>query len=489
MEKLKKYKVTLLIILVVFFTRILLFNKDAAFFWADERHFEQLITKLQESKEKNNYMIAVNTIFHLNARPGLGLFYYPAAFFQWKNPNIPFGSYFNVVINSSILILIYFIVKKTYGLRSAILSFSLLLFSSSTAIYLRHLLPYDISLLVLLSGLLIYVNQQRAFIFGLLAGLSFLTYASYYYILPIPLILFLYHKSLKPALIFLLGIAAIFIFTNLMYISIDSSSYFGSLKAESGGVTSVHIGDYVSAFSFIGQYIFVVDGIWNAFLILIASILYIFQWKGKKFNIIAIYLLLTFLIMEITSHVLKMHVLYGRTVRPLYLLLLVFASIVLDRIFEKISKGNKKVYFRYFLLVISITFLIWLPNFLTFKDLIYPEQFKKLAKEYLQTKSNEQLKIKEVLFVNYFGIGSPPKMNIFKEYKGAEPGTYYIVNANVIYPYYGSYNMDLFCKSETLLSQLHVQSKFKPYLFEGWGEAMRRQITKEPLYYQLIYCK
>ncbi len=489
MEKLKENWFIIVIILLIFFTRSLLFNKDAAFFWADERHFQQMIIKLQESKEKNDFMIAVNTIFHLNARPGLGLFYFPSAILQWENPDIPFGSYFNIFINSSVLLLIYLIVKKTYGFRSAILSLSFVLFSSSTAIYLRHLLPYDASLFTLLLGLLIYVYTQKAFRFGLLAGLSFLTYASYYYILPIPLVLFLYHKSLKPAIFFLLGTAATLIFANFMYIYFDHSSYFQSVKAESAGVTSVHIGDYVSAFSYISQYIFTIDGVWHTFLIFTSLILLIFQWKEKKLNILGTYLLLTFLIMEITSHVLKMHVLYGRTVRPFYLSALVISGIIFHRVFARVSKGSKVIYFRYFFLIIFVTFLIWLPNFLTFKNLIYPEQFKKLAKQYLVTKYNNPSNVEEVLFVNYFGVGSPPKMNVFKEYKGSKQKTFYIVNANVIYPYYGSYDMNLFCKNEILLKELHIQSKFKPYLFEGWGEAMRGQADKDPLYYQLIYCK
>lgn len=487
MKIFKKHWSIFILVLVIFLTRLLIFNKDAAGYMADERHYQELINSLVESEGKNNYIIAAQKLTRLNARPALGLFYYPAAYLQWKNPSIPFGSYFNLVINSLFLILIYLIVKKTHNKKAAILATLLATFSISSIIYIRHLLPYDISLFILLLGFFVYIKTQKTFVFGLFAGLSFLTYVSYYYLLPIPLILMLYHRSFKPALSFIAGAVAILIFTNILFVTVDVDhrSYFESLKEESGGVTSVHQGDYISAFSFMGQYIFASDGIYNLILILIAFIFIIFQMKEKRISIIGVYIVLVFLIMEATAHILKVHVLYGRTVRPFYLGILIFTALVLEKWLNKLEK---KVYLFLFCLIIFITFFNWLPRFITFKDALYPLQFKKYAREFVQSKYGDKAKIGEVLFVNYFGINSPPKMKIFKEFKDAEPGKFYIVNANVIYPYFGSYNLNLYCNSEVLLKVPHVQSQFRPYLFEGWGEVMREQSVKDPLYYQLIYC-
>lgn len=479
MEILKKNWLILAILLLIFSARIVVFNKDAANFWADERHFTEMINKLEESKEKNDYTIALRSSFHLNARPGLGVFYFPAAFFQWKNPTVPFGAYFNLIINSGILVLIYLILSLAFNKKTAILGLFLAFFSTSSIIYLRHLLPYDMSFFILLLGLFIYLKTKKSFLFGVLSGLSFLTYATYYYILPIPLILLFYFRSIRPILSFLIGIIAILFLTNMAYIAFDDSSYFQSLKQESGGVTSVHIGDYVPAFSFIGQYILTVDGIWNLSLIIVAFLLMFLKQRDKKIISIGIYIFLVFLIMEITSHFLQMHVLYGRTVRPLYLTTLIFAGIVFAKSLSK----------RIILLLLFISFINWLPHFLTFKNLIYPPQFKQQAKEYVLSEYGEKAKIEDLLFVNYFSLDSPPKMKIFKEFKDAVAGTFYIVNANVIYPYYGSYDLKLYCDAEILLKIPHVQTQFRPYLFEGWGEVMRQQSIKDPLNYQLIYCK
>ena len=350
-------------------------------------------------------------------------------------------------------------------------------------------MSYDIALFLLALGFFVYINSKKLFIFGLFVGLSFLTYPSYFSLLPIPIILTLFHRSLKQPLIFLIGVGTVLICTQVFSLLLgETTTYFHSLQVESGGVTSAHQGDYMPAASFIGEYILAVDGFWNLLLILtILPGIFLIQ-KRSKFITFLLYLVLVFLIMEISSHILERHVLYGRTIRPFYLLALVFSTLILERILS--SLRNKKIYVVGFGILISVICLNWLPRFIMFRNLIYPAQFKEQSREYLKVRYGNNLKIEEALFVNYFGINSPhTKMKIFKEFKDVEPGTYYIVNANVIYPYFGSYDLNLFCKNEVLLKKPHVQYAFRPYLFEGHSKVMREQMDKNPLYYQLIYCK
>lgn len=497
MRIIKSYWIIVILILIVVSTRLLVFNINASDFISDEWRYRILISKLDEAVAKDNYLIPFQTIFRLDARPGSGLFYYPAAFLEWKYPSIPFGAYYNLAVNTLIIMLTYLIIKKTHGKKAAILATLLVTLSTASVIYMRHLLAYDIALFLLLLGFYIYVYLHKSFAFGLLVGFSFLTYPSYYYyLLPIPIVLFFYHRSIKPVLLFITGVGVILIFTNVFSIAIgETTSYFQSLKNESKNVTAYHYGDNVAALSFISQYIFTIDGIWSLFLIVLAFLIMVFKRHEKKITIIGVYLILAFLVMEIYSHMLKTHVLYGRTVRPFYLILLVFIAVTLDRLFNMVSKrneqsysSNKMIYILCFSIIMFITFLNGLPRFINFKNLLYPAQFKQQSREYLKARYSEFI-VEEALFVNYFGINSPPKMKIFTEYKDGEPGKFYIINANIIYPYFGSYNLNLFCKSYDLLKELHVQYKFRPYLFEGWNEIMREQSAKDPLYYQLIYCK
>lgn len=488
MEFLRKNWLVITLFLIIFFTRLLIFNKDAAYFWADEGRYPLLITNLDEANKSGNFLLPIQNLFNMDARPGAGLFYYPAAFLEWKIPTISFALYYNLIINSLSIILVFFIVKKIQNKNAAILATLLVIFSIASFIYIRHTLPYDIALLLLIIGLYLHVYFKKTFAFGLFAGFSFLTYPSYYYyIIPIPLLLILCNRSIKTSFVFILGISFILILTQFFSIAVGRPSYFRSLMDQSAGVTAISQGDYIPAASYIGEYILAVDGYWHLLLIVAIFPGLLLVKERKRIIFFTIYLILVFLILEAYSHILQKHVLYGRTVRPLYLLALGFSAVVLERVFNNFK--DRKIYMLCISTLLIMSILNWWPRFLTYKNLIYPTQFKMQAKEYLKENYDNELKVEEVLFANFFGINSPPKMKIFKEYKDAEPGKFYIVNANQIFPYYGTYDLDLFCKNETLLKKPHAQYVFRPYLFEGYKMVMRESMEKDPLYYQLIYCK
>lgn len=492
MKTLRRHWLIITLIFVVFFTRLLIFNKDAADFWADEWRYRILITKLEESAAKNDYTIAVKAIFRLNGRPGLGLFYYPAAFLEWRNPGIPFGLYYNLVINSLSLIMIYLILKKIRNKEAGAAATLVMAFSIASVIYIRHLLPYDIVLLLLLTGFYIYIRSRKEFLFGLLAGFSFLTYPSYYYyLLPIPLVLSWYHRSIRPALLFAAGAGAVLLFFNWFSLFAgETTSYFQSLKDESEGVTAIYHGDYMPAVSFIGEYILSVDGFWGLLLILIIVPGIFLIRKEKKLMVFVVYLILVFLIMETFSHILQKHVLYGRTIRPFYFLSLGLSVLILERVFDNFR--SRKIYIFGLGIFVLITFLNWLPKYLVYRGLLYPVKFQKQARQYLDAKYGKY-DIGDALFVNYWDeeaptadFFKPPRSNFFKP---GESGKFYTMDAVQTFPYYGNYNLDLFCSNEILLKEKHIQYIFRPYLFEGHNKLMRDRMDKDPLYYQLIYCK
>ena len=182
--------IVLFLTLVILSSRLPVFSSNATDFFGDERHYSELINALNQSSANQNYMIAVHKLFSLNARPGLGLLYYPAALLEWKNPGVPFGLFFNLIINSFSMIFIYLIIQKSYNRRSAIAATLFVTFSITSIVYMRHLIPYDLALFLFLFGLYIYVYFNKLFIFGLFVGLSFLTYPGYYYyLIPLPFIL------------------------------------------------------------------------------------------------------------------------------------------------------------------------------------------------------------------------------------------------------------------------------------------------------------
>lgn len=487
MRFLKQNWLILVLILVIFSTRLLTFNKDAAGFWADESRYPMLVANLEEASKSGNYLLPIQKLFNIDARPGAGLFYYPAAILEWKIPSISFASYYNLIINSLSLILIFFVVKKIQNKNGAILATLLVTFSIASFIYVRHTLPYDIAMLLLLLGLYSYVYFQKSLLFGLFAGLSFLTYPSYYYyIIPIPLILVLYKRSLKPAIFFTVGVSLVFILTQIISLGVSDHPYFRSLQDQSGGVTAISQGDYIPAISYISEYILSVDGLLNIILILAILPGILFIKEKKKILFFALYLAIVFLILESFSHILQKHVLFGRTVRPLYLLTLGLSAVVLERIFS--SFKSKKIYIFCIGILILFSFVNWMPRFLTYKNLVYPKQFQQKARNYLSLKY-DKYDIEDALFVNYWDSENPDPKLIEHFFGAGEPGKFYTLNAVQTFPYYGNLNLDNFCKNEILHKEAHIQYIFKPYQFEGYKKAMRERMEKDPLYYELIYCK
>lgn len=485
---LKKYWLVSILILLILITRLLIFNKEAVQFFADEGRYPILVTNLEEASKSGDYSILIKRLFNNDARPGAGLFYYPSAFLEWKNPGIPFGPIYNLAINILSLTLIFFIVKKNLNRNEAIIVTLLITLSISSLIYIRHMIPYDIALFLLILGLFFYVYFKKSLLFGILAGLSFLTYPSYYYYLfPLPLFLFLYSRSIKPALLFIVGIFIILISTHLFSIFIGGELYFRSLQIQSGGVTAIHQGDYLPAANFISEYILATDGVWNLLLILISVSSLIAIKNKKRITFFALYLLMVFLILEFTSHILEKHVLYGRTVRPLYLMTLCFAGLTLERALNNLK--NKRYYILGVSILILVTVTNWWPRFAVYKNLVYPKQFQQKAKDYLNSKYGGNYDLTDnAVFVNYWDKGEKVPIHFFNPEKG-EAGKFYIMNAVQMYPYYGNYNMNDFCQHEVLLKELHIQAMFKSYLFEGYKRKMREEMRKDPLYYQLIYCQ
>lgn len=491
MKFLRKNWLVLLLFLIIFFTRLLVFNKDAAQYWPDESRYPHLIANLDEAFRSGKILLPLQQLFNLDARPGAGLFYYPAAFLEWKIPSVPFALYYNLIINSLILILVFFIVKKIQNTNVAIVTTLLVTLSIASLTYIRHTLPYDIAIFLLLLGLYLHVYFKKIFVFGLLAGFSFLTYPSYYYYLfPIPLMLILFHRSIKPAIFFTLGFSLLLISTQFFSIVIDGASYFRTLQDQSGGVTAIQQGDYIPAASFMSEYILAVDGYWNLFLILaIFPCLFLIKDR-KKIVFFALYLTFVFLILESFSHILQKHVLYGRTVRPLYLLALGLSVAIFERVLNNFK--SKKIYTFGIITLLLVSFLNWLPRFLTYKNLTYPNQFIRKSIEYLDAKYQKYDIVTnnfDTAFVDMWNTGSPFPNFLKSGRKLGISGKFYTINAAMLFPYYGNYDLKHYCNYEILLKETHTQYIFKPYQYEGYKKTMRNKMEEDPLFYYLIYCK
>lgn len=481
----KKHWFLLFLSTITILTRVALFNPSAQQFWADERHYAQLLSQLKEAERVSNYKIAYQTIFRLNARPALGLFYFPAAILEWKNSSIPFGIYFNFIVNFLCLLLVFLIAKEMVNKVAAFLSVCIITLTISSVIYLRHLLSYDMALLMVLISGYVYLKYKNFFISGIFIGLSFLTYPGYYYyFIPIPFLIAINYKSIKKLIIFSLGIGVVLILTQLAYIIAgETTPYFQSVMIEGSGGATSNYGDFIPAFSYISDYVYSLDGAWGIVLLVII-LPGIFVVKNKKLSYFFTYILAVFFLLELYSHILQKNVLFGRTIRPLYLSTLVLSALIIERFFSKFSK---KIYIFAIVLVIAISVINWFPRFTLYKDLVYPKQFQEKSRQYL-LRNHPTANVEEAIFVNYWATKEEVPEHFFKPEKG-EKDKFYITNAVQMFPYYGNYDLNDFCEHEVVLKEAHIQYLFKPYLFEAHKKVMREKMKQDPLYYQLILCK
>ena len=339
------------------------------------------------------------------------------------------------------------------------------------------MMPYDASLTLLILALYIFTRTNSTFLLGVFSSFSFLTYPSYfYYLLPIPFLIFVFSKPriLKSSM-FCIGFAIPIFLAQLFSLVIGASpTYFEEARHLSGIVTQ---GDFMSSLSFLTDYVRSYDGVWGIVIIAFAPFT-IFLKEKRKFLPLMIYSVLMFLILEIFSHTAAKTVLYGRTIRPFYLLLLISGTITLGYFLRKLSKNNL-TYTLAFGVFLFISLLNWWPRFNTFKDLVYPSGFRLLAENYLQPLGDRY--ILEDLYTKKERIDDnatdPPITS---------KGKFYLVNPTLLYPYYGSLSVP--CDAEVLIERDHALL-FKPYNYEGFTSQMRGYLNQELPKYQLIYCK
>ncbi len=455
-------------------TRLSLYNPNALYFFSDEARFDDLVLSWGKGKLEEDSFSPLKSTFNIQARPMFGLIYTLPAFFQSKNPKIPYGAYLNILINTLIVLFAYLIVKKIAGLKAAVLAFFFILCSSTYSAYIRHMLPYDLGLLFLLVGGYAFLRFKLLFLAGLMLSLGYLSYPGYlYYFLPLPplilILSFKKHLNLSPVLKFLFGLGLPVALAEIISRLLSQTSYFEIAKALSGTVIQ---GDFIRASTFIKEYIIVNDGLLG--LILSISSLFIIFLKNKNLALFfGLYLLSIFLILEIASDITHQTVLYGRTIRPFYLLLLVSAATILNNLFNRFKPWVGNFFFCLLILLIIINF--W-PRYIAFKNSIYPKDFDKQAKSMLNSTSN----------LAYVFSNKSSEVDKKQNQMNLAKGKYYIVNADLLYPYYG--NKKLLCKKQILLEKSHILTGFPPYLFEGFTLRMRYFIIKDPPSYELIHC-
>ncbi|MFZ2024872.1 MAG: hypothetical protein WAV51_01135 [Microgenomates group bacterium] len=472
-----------LLIAVVLFAlsfciKLPLVKENALGFFADEVRYSMYLTdEFNTAMIKEDFHIFWQSIFDIHARPAYGVLYTPSLYLTNITKNDLFGPVYNLVLNSLCIVLLFFIVKKIFSYKTAFISTGVFLFSMTSLSYVRHMFPYDGALLFFLFGLCVYVYSNSVFFFGVLMGISFAVYpGNYFYILPIPFLMLFWplesqwKTRLWRSTKFLIGF--LFVVSVFEYVSISLGNPMSYIQTAMQLSHTVTQGDFVPAVKFIVQYIYANDG-FVGIMVFVTGILalrhmYLLRRKNRYYTIIFFYIVCMYFIMELMSFGTHSMVLYGRTVRILYMFMMLSSAVWL----------SVKIKHVVFIEILALCIIIsWIPRYNSYVAVVYP---------------------KDVLYYASLLTSSLAPLHVVSAYKreAGEAGTvdlgsanqFYITNVEFLYPYYGT--KAITCGNKiVLLHTLYPLATYKPYLFEGFSEIERGNFYRDPPYYQLIHCQ
>ncbi len=383
MKKIDQKWILLILLSVIFLFRLTLLNQGY-FHFQDELRYRYTWTFLK-SLSDFNFRHAFEQLFQfkLYARPLLVIANIPTAIVQvfllfltgikTESPtSLWIVKLFQVIYSAGISYFVYLFINKYSKSRllglAGLIVFSFLL---NTNLYIRHIVPYDLVLLINLWMLWRVVNTKsvtyvNSVVYGALVAAAYLIYPTYYQFgLIIGLMLTFINKRgwLKRGLSFGFGGMTVLLLTEL-----GSNLYnLSYLKDTQFLSTRVVLGSPEESFVFLWRYLSQVEGLIGIALgvLLIIGILHLLA-KGKlytrKYRLLVISSVVAYITHAIQGPLLG-KVYYGRSIHMFYPLMVVIALMFIGRV--RLRKS-----FAVGLVVISLVSLSsWYPQF---QGLQYP---------------------------------------------------------------------------------------------------------------------
>ncbi len=471
----------------------------------DEGIYYKAFTVLKRISDYQ-FQEALHLIYTSNGRPlGVVVNLIPASlqvlwakFFGlnvFETHSMPVIFFFNLVTYFLILYLIYKIAILLFQNRNiGILSILLYSLLTNSHIYLRHVLPYDLSLLFFLYVLykllyyFIFLNDCNIFIIFRLGIINFLGFMLYPGNFPLYLATFLILigfqliQSFKKKYFLFSSIFAFVSGTILVIIPVEflscigKYSYINSLQNLSGTILQ---GDFNESAVFLFKYMWDVEGI-TGILWLVGLVLFLFHipklLKTKNYYqqyIILISFIFIGLLVFYTvflSFFLHKMVVYGRIIHQFILVLTIFS------VYGYYLFCRKYIYSNLFLsLLLFLGLANFFSNFLDYMNISYP---KNVFWKYLRHTSPEI--IKEVSEYKESWSNLPSAHYIKNEKINNTKDTILAINTQYFFPvehlskfnpYKVSNNYKLIFKGKHFLN-------FKAYQYEGYTPNARKIIRK-----------
>ncbi|MBK9329674.1 MAG: hypothetical protein IPM95_10270 [Sphingobacteriales bacterium] len=499
-----KYKKITVFLIICLIYNIFICDKGAMSI-PDENLYYEAVLAMDALSQKNfpNFSGHINNtrgkpgdaIFRLPSVTLQGLLYHFKGISPANLDSLKIPVFFNILVNLVLLFVLYLLAEllfqhSTYALLTVIL-YKLLVNSN---IYIRHILPYEKSLLCLLLVLYIYFRKRDKSILinfglGILCGISFTIYPGYYYI-PV-FIGFIYFSEnivlqrnfrdfIKNGMSILSGFICI-IFGLELFSYVGGESY---LWASSTLSDTISQGSFDESLAFPVKYLAEVEQI-PGFILLFTAVIMLFKSAKllsakKDISVIAgnpFYLLFCIGFIGIVAHgtlgtLFHKMVFYGRLMH-LYMPFLVITLVYLIR---QVKTTNRQI------LLFTAVLLFFSAHFIHFtieyqklgypKDMLYDLKIdnRKFRSDQFYNESSDTL----------FLAISPNPINKKTNYPYHTDSNFILVNCCYYYPQENVLHYKPFTPSKNMkrvADRQHYQT-FPAYTFEGLNRTERRNVRK-----------
>jgi hypothetical protein len=313
---------------------------------------------------------------------------YNLNYYESQNSHIVFICNFIIYC---LILLVHFRFSKLLLNDSYLALASVVLFSTLTNsyLYLRHALPYDMSLLIfylVIYKIVIYTEEnslsfKKSLLLGICSFFGFLVYPGYFPLFVVALFILFFYKLSKEDFFKKLYYSSCYIVGSILCLIIfEKMSRFvgGSYILDAIGLSkTINQGSYEESFVFILKYLFEVERLTGIILLislLIYCFLMVYQIKNKTFKQHSLIMLLgiAFIGMYLTyasaGYFFHEVVFYGRLLHQYFPFICIFSIYAINELLTKITRKPELILF-----LISIIFIVNFGfNLINYNSFFYP---------------------------------------------------------------------------------------------------------------------
>lgn len=452
-------------------------------FWPDEGHYLRAFGVLEQLCQ-GHIKEAVSILFESRGRPGfVVLSLLPAAIQKLAGAlglsssdlhyyDIP--GFFNVLCSLGVTVFLYIILLRAIKDRplalTGIIVYSLLV---NTNVYLRHLLPYDMSLFLFILALWLAlrlmenetVDLKCAGGAGLLAAAGFVSYPGYYLFVAIVFVAVfaLARDKIRAVLAYFVSFAGVIGVFELL------SHWAGTSFIRDSFILSTDInqGSFQEGYIFLGRYLIVVEGVIGVILALGFAVFVIFVLPRCRGVIKTIFLTVIagYLFHAAMGVVFQKMVFYGR------LMHMYFPFLVWGSVWALALAGRRSIRRRWFAGVLACAIISFVQFGWTYGQLHYPKDF-----------TTRHLEIYPDQMIYRLSEHRPYHVDAARQF----PVT--AVNVDFLYPITAHTFPFIPSSNQKLLAAASHPVNFPAHGFEGYTIEERRRI-REREYQMRVYAR